>query len=133
MIADLPWDDRIDIEEMAKLVSVLPVTEIKIHSLYIVKDTILASMYERGQFRLLSQQEYAERVILILSLIRPDIAVQRIVGRASDRTISIHEGRPWWEVKEYIETMMKKRNIVQGSACHYLNGSAVRHFTEEDK
>ena len=74
MIADLPWDDRIDIEEMAKLVSVLPVTEIKIHSLYIVQDTILASMYEKGQFRLLSQQEYAERVILILSLIRPDIA-----------------------------------------------------------
>ena len=133
MIADLPWDDRIDIEEMAKLVSVLPVTEIKIHSLYIVQDTILASMCEEGQFRLLPQQEYAERVILILSLIRPDIAVQRIVGRASDRTISIHEGRPWWEVKEYIETMMKKRNIVQGSACHYLNGAAVRQFTEEDK
>ena len=32
MIADLPWDVRIDVEEMAKLVSSLPVTEIKIHS-----------------------------------------------------------------------------------------------------
>lgn len=29
IIADLPWDDRIDVEEAAKLVSVLPVTEIK--------------------------------------------------------------------------------------------------------
>lgn len=130
MIADLPWDDRIDVEEMAKLVSALPVTEIKIHSLYVVKDTILANLYKKGQVQLLPQQEYAERVVLILSRIRPDIAVQRIVGRASDNTVSIHEGRPWWEVKEYIEKMMKKRDIVQGSACDYLDGAAVRQFVE---
>lgn len=130
MIADLPWDDRIDVEEMAKLVSALPVTEIKIHSLYVVKDTILANLYKKGQVQLLPQKEYAERVVLILSRIRPDIAVQRIVGRASDNTVSIHEGRPWWEVKEYIERMMKKRDIVQGAACDYLDGAAVRQFVE---
>lgn len=39
VIADLPWDDRIDVIETAKLISVLPVTEVKLHSLYIVKDT----------------------------------------------------------------------------------------------
>ena len=69
---------------MAKLVSALPVTEIKIHSLYVVKDTILANLYKKGQVQLLPQQEYAERVVLILSRIRPDIAVQRIVGRHSE-------------------------------------------------
>lgn len=47
VIADLPWDDRVDVIETAKLISVLPVTEVKIHSLYIVKGTELARMYER--------------------------------------------------------------------------------------
>ena len=36
IIADLPWDDSIDVIEAAKLVSVLPVTEVKLHSLFIV-------------------------------------------------------------------------------------------------
>ena len=120
IIADLPWDDRIDVEEAAKLVSVLPVTEIKIHSLYIIKGTKLAKMYE-----------YAERVVLILSMLRPDIVVQRIVGRASANTLSVNGGRPWWEVKEYIEKLMRNRHIQQGSACNYLHGAAVRRFLHE--
>ncbi len=130
IIADLPWDDRIDVEETAKLVSVLPVTEIKIHSLYVIKDTPLSDMYAKGEVRLLSQEEYAERVILILSKIRPDIVVQRIVGRASENTVSVNGGRPWWEVRDYIEDMMRKRNILQGSKCDYMDGAAVRQWTD---
>ena len=128
IIADLPWDDRIDVEEAAKLVSVLPVTEIKIHSLYIIKGTKLAKMYEKGDIKLLPPEEYAERVVLILSMLCPDIVVQRIVGRASANTLSVNGGRPWWEVKEYIEKLMRNRHIQQGSACNYLHGAAVRRF-----
>ena len=117
-------------EETAKLVSVLPVTEIKIHSLYVIKDTPLSDMYAKGEVRLLSQEEYAERVILILSKIRPDIVVQRIVGRASENTVSVNGGRPWWEVRDYIEDMMRKRNILQGSKCDYMDGAAVRQWTD---
>ena len=131
IIADLPWDDRIDVEEAAKLVSVLPVTEIKIHSLYIIKGTKLAKMYEKGDIKLLPPEEYAERVVLILSMLRPDIVVQRIVGRASANTLSVNGGRPWWEVKEYIEKLMRNRHIQQGSACNYLHGAAVRRFLHE--
>ena len=120
-----------DVEEAAKLVSVLPVTEIKIHSLYIIKGTKLAKMYEKGDIKLLPPEEYAERVVLILSMLRPDIVVQRIVGRASANTLSVNGGRPWWEVKEYIEKLMRNRHIQQGSACNYLHGAAVRRFLHE--
>lgn len=131
VIADLPWDDRIDVEEAAKLISVLPVTEIKIHSLYIIRGTKLADMYEAGECQLLPPEEYAERVVLILSLLRPDIVVQRIVGRASDNMLSVNGGRPWWEVKEYIEKVMKSRGIEQGSACHYMHGAALGKFIKD--
>ena len=122
---------RLRMEEAAKLVSVLPVTEIKIHSLYIIKGTKLAKMYEKGDIKLLPPEEYAERVVLILSMLRPDIVVQRIVGRASANTLSVNGGRPWWEVKEYIEKLMRNRHIQQGSACNYLHGAAVRRFLHE--
>ena len=58
IIADLPWDDSIDVIEAAKLVSVLPVTEVKLHSLFIVKDTILAKEFLLGNITLLPIEEY---------------------------------------------------------------------------
>ena len=129
VIADLPWDDRVDVIETAKLISVLPVTEVKIHSLYIVKGTELARMYERGEVTLSSMEEYMERVALFLAYLRKDIVIQRIVGRASGgNTLTVNGGSPWWEVKSRIDELLEERNITQGCLCDYIDGKAVRHF-----
>ena len=72
IIADLPWDDRLDVVEAAKLVSVLPVTEVKLHSLFVVKGTRLAEEFEAGRVRLLPLDEYIHRVVLFLAYVRPD-------------------------------------------------------------
>ncbi len=131
IIADLPWDDRLDVVEAAKLISVLPVTEVKLHSLYIVKGTKLAEMYEKGEVTLLPMEEYLERVALFLAYMRPDIVPQRIVGRASgNNTLSVNGGSPWWEVKDRIEKLLEERNITQGCMCDYIDGKAVRRFVE---
>ncbi len=131
VIADLPWDDRLDVVETAKVISALPVTEVKLHSLYIVKGTALADMYEKGEVKLLSMDEYMERVVLFLTYLREDIVIQRIVGRASGgNTLTVNGGSPWWEVKDRIDKILEERNIRQGSLCYYLNGSAVRHFMD---
>ena len=129
VIADLPWDDRLDVVETAKLISVLPVTEVKLHSLYIVKGTALADMYERGEVTLSSMEEYMERVILFLSYLRKDIVIQRIVGRASGgNTLTVNGGSPWWDVKKRIDALMEERQIFQGDRCDYIGGKAVRRF-----
>ncbi len=129
VIADLPWDDRLDVVETAKLISVLPVTEVKLHSLYIVKGTALADMYERGEVTLSSMEEYMERVILFLSYLRKDIVIQRIVGRASGgNTLTVNGGSPWWDVKKRIDALMEERDIFQGDRCDYIGGRAVRRF-----
>ena len=115
--------------ETAKIISALPVTEVKLHSLYIVKGTPLARMYEKGEVKLLSMEEYMERAILFLSYLRKDIVVQRIVGRASGgNTLSVNGGSPWWEVKDRIDRLMEERNVTQGCLCDYLDGKAVRHL-----
>ncbi|MDU5595491.1 TIGR01212 family radical SAM protein, partial [Peptoniphilus rhinitidis] len=46
IIIGLPWDDNLDIVECAKILNVLDIDEVKIHALYILKDTALADMYE---------------------------------------------------------------------------------------
>lgn len=130
LIADLPWDDRTDAAETARLVSVLPVTQVKFHSLYIVKGTKLAAMAEAGEVRLLPMEEYVERVLLMLSLLRADIAVQRIVGRASGpRVLAVNGGEPWWDVKKRIEQELILRDLSQGCRCDYMDGKAVRRWT----
>ena len=127
VIADLPWDDRLDVVETAKLISVLPVTEVKLHSLYIVKGTALADMYEKGEVTLSSMEEYMERVILFLSYLRKDIVIQRIVGRASGgNTLTVNGGSPWWDVKKRIDALMEERQIFQGNLCDYIGGKAVK-------
>lgn len=129
VIADLPWDDRLDVAETAKIISALPVTEVKLHSLYIVKGTKLADMYEKGEVSLLPMEEYMERAVLFLSYLRKDIVVQRMVGRASGgNTITVNGGSPWWEVKDRIDRLLEERNITQGCRADYLDGRAVKRF-----
>lgn len=130
VIADLPWDDRMDVAETARVISVLPVTQVKLHSLYIVRGTELEAMHAAGKVQLLPQREYVERVILFLAYLREDILVQRLVGRASGPLATeVNGGRPWWEVKKVIEEEMVLRDIRQGDLCDYLGGRAVRQWT----
>ena len=82
LILNLPWDDTRDVVESAKLISSLGVEEIKLHSLYIVKNTELGSMYMNGDIELISRDDYIERVIEFLQYLSPDIVVQRLLGRA---------------------------------------------------
>lgn len=128
VILDLPWDDRTDTVETAKIISALPVTEVKIHSLYVVEGTELAGMYRRGEIELLPMEEYLERVCLFLSYLRPDIVLQRLVGRADRNVLRINGGRPWWEIRDELDRLLEEKDIVQGCRCSYLNGAAVKQF-----
>lgn len=134
VIADLPWDDRQDVEETARLISVLPVTQAKLHSLFIVKGTKLAELYEAGQVKLLPMDEYIERVLLFMSCVREDIVLQRIVGRASGPyTLQVNGGDPWWEVKKRIDEALVLRDIWQGDRCDYIGGKAVRRLADQSE
>ncbi len=48
VILNLPGDDLIDAIESAKILSALQVSTVKLHSLYIAKNTRLCEAYENG-------------------------------------------------------------------------------------
>lgn len=129
LILNLPWDERLDIIENAKIVSALKINEIKLHSLYIVEGTIMAEQFKKDEIQMISKEEYMERVILFLEYLDPSIIVQRIIGRApKENTLFVNWQESWWKIRDEIVENMEAKNSYQGIKCDYLNGKALKKF-----
>ena len=129
MILNLPWDTMDDVIEGAKTLSALQVDQVKLHALYLVKNTKMARDYETGEFTLISAEEYARRVVEFLRYLDPKIVLQRLVGRApEENTIFTNWSMGWWRVQDLIDQIMEDEDISQGSGYDYLHGAAVQKF-----
>lgn len=115
VILSLPWDDNQDIVETARIINVLKVKEVKIHSLFIIKNTQLEKMYKNNEFVMPSKEDYQKNVILFLRHINKDIAIQRLVGRApKEDTVFCNWDTSWWLIRDEIIKYMNENNILQG-------------------
>ena len=129
MILNLPWDTMDDVIEGAKTLSALQVDQVKLHALYLVRNTKMARDYEAGEFTLISAEEYARRVVEFLRYLDPKIVLQRLVGRApEENTIFTNWSMGWWRVQDLIDQIMEDEDISQGSGYDYLHGAAVQKF-----
>lgn len=134
IILNLPWDDEEDVIENAKILSALSVDQVKLHALYVEKNTPLSNMYEKGEIEIISLDAYINRVILFLEHLKPDIALQRLIGRApKEDTLFCNWETSWWKIRDEIEEKMTKLNTKQGQKCNYLNGKALKKFKSEMK
>lgn len=129
LILNLPWDDMTDVIENAKIVSALGVEQVKLHALYIVKGTVMADWYNNGTIKLITKDEYIERVITFLEYLHPSIVVQRLIGRAPQaNTLFTNWQTGWWKIRDRISELMVERDTFQGRCCNYLNGREVQKF-----
>lgn len=134
IILNLPWDNNTDVIENAKILSALGVHYVKLHSLYVVKGTKLAEMYQRGEFSIISLEEYVDRVVTFLEYLSPDIVIQRLVGKGPmENNLFCNWGTSWWLIKKAIEDRMAELNVRQGDKCTYLNGKAIKKAWLEPK
>lgn len=129
VILNLPYDEKIDVIESAKLVSVMKNDYVKLHSLYIEKDTKMAEEYTKGLFKICSVEEYKERVKLFLEYIAPNIWVQRLLGRVPEEdSLFANWGQSWWKIRDEIEQEMITENRYQSKKFDYLGGKGVKEF-----
>lgn len=129
LILNFPWDDLNDVIENAKILSSLKVDQVKLHALYIVKNTKMAEQYVNGELTLIDKDEYKERVITFLEYLAKDIVVQRLIGRAPEsNTLFSNWKTGWWKIRDDITKTMQERGCYQGRLCDYLNGKAVQRF-----
>ncbi|SJZ38398.1 hypothetical protein SAMN05660900_00150 [Megasphaera cerevisiae DSM 20462] len=132
VILDLPWDTMEDVVETAKVISALPTHEIKLHALYIIKNTVMAKWYHAGDISLIPVEEYVNRVVTFLEYTRSDIVFQRLIGRApKEATEFANWGMGWWKIRDMIDAELQRRDTFQGKKCDYLQGKAVRKFTDQ--
>ncbi|HEX2926893.1 MAG TPA: TIGR01212 family radical SAM protein [Ruminiclostridium sp.] len=131
-ITDLPMDDLDDVTEGAKIISALGVSQVKCHSLYILKGTYLEQMYIRGEIMPVTMEEFVDRTIVFLEYLNPQIVVQRLIGRApADRTVFCNWSTSWWKIQEAIEAKMQEQGSYQGKSFDYVNGRALKTFKLE--
>ncbi len=127
IILNLPYDTTLDIIETAKIISALKIEQVKLHALFIVKNTCMATMYENNEIDIIDVCEYKRRVITFLEYISPDIVVQRIISRAPKKdTLFVNWNTSWWKIRDEIEEQMLKENSYQGKHFDYLNGKVLK-------
>lgn len=83
LIFGSPNETDSQIIETAKICNDLPITNVKLHNLHVLKNTALEKWYTDGQFIPITQEAYTERVKLFLSYLKPHIAVHRLAAFAS--------------------------------------------------
>ncbi|MFW6279232.1 MAG: TIGR01212 family radical SAM protein [Bacillota bacterium] len=130
LILNLPGDDRDDVIENAKILSALKVSNVKLHALYIRKNTRFAEMYKNDELEIIPVEEYVDRVVTFLEYLDPEIAVQRLLGRApEEKTLFVNWGYYKQEVENMIKKELKERDVRQGDKFDYLDGKALNKFS----
>ena len=115
VILGLFTDTMEDVINTAKLLNKNSVSNVKCHSLYILKNTQLGKMYLNGEITLKTKEVFIEEVITFLEHLNKDCAVQRLLGRApEDETLFENWGSSWRKIHNEIESEMKNRNTYQG-------------------
>ena len=80
VILGLPGETKGDMINTAKAVSDVGIDGIKIHLLYVIKDTPLEKLYKEGCYKCLTQEEYAGLVCDFLEYLPSNVIIQRITG-----------------------------------------------------
>ncbi|MBT1247815.1 MULTISPECIES: TIGR01212 family radical SAM protein [unclassified Thermosipho (in: thermotogales)] len=115
VILNFPNDNMLDVIETAKILSVLGVDGVKIHSLYIVKNTILGKMFEEGKIKIGSLEDYVERTIRFLEYLSPKIVIHRLVADPPrEGTIFGNWGKPKIQIINLIERKLAEKETYQG-------------------
>ena len=118
VIIGLPGETIDEILETAKVIAALRPDGIKIHSMYIVRDTKLAQMYKNGDYEPLTIEEYVSVTADFLELLPSNMVIQRLTGDCP-RDILV---APKWTLDKQkvlagITEELKCRDSWQGSRC----------------
>ena len=73
IMVGLPNETKEDIKNTINFVNLHKLQGIKIHSTYVVKNTILANMYKTGEYQPLEFEDYMENLIYIITHINLQI------------------------------------------------------------
>lgn len=115
IINGLPFETKEMMLDTVRYLNKLDIQGIKIHMLFILKDTPILNLYNTTHFHVLTKEEYINIVIEQLELLRPEIVIHRITGDPIKELLV----EPSWLLKKFsvlddIDKEMVKRDSYQG-------------------
>ena len=112
MIIGLPGESKEDILNHAKEISKLPITTLKLHQLQIIKHTVMALQLKKEpeKFKLFTADEYIDLVTDFISLLRPDIVIERFISESPQNLLLAPK---WNGLKNFEITSMIDKNLIE--------------------
>ncbi len=117
-IVGLPGEDEEDYIETAKLIASLPVDGIKIHPIYVMKNTVLGEMFKRGEFSPLPLEKYAKCAADMLEILPKNTVIHRLTAEAKKPDLIAPDYCTYERKLEVIEAIiveLKERGSYQGA------------------
>ena len=115
IINGLPGESREMMLETVRKISVLDIHAVKIHLLHIIRGTVLAEQFMRGEFQEMSMEDYIETVCDQLELLPKNVIIERLTGDGDKSSLIA----PLWSrdkksVLNGIDKELRRRGTVQG-------------------
>lgn len=121
IMVGLPNEDFEDIKQTVEFINQHNIQGLKIHSTYVVENTVLARMYKNGEYKAISLETYLNNLAYILTHISHDIVIHRISGDAPKDLLIAPE---WNSHKKWIlnglDKLMKEQDLWQGKSYKIL-------------
>ena len=116
----LPGETFDDLKNTVDFINSHNIQGLKIHSTYVVKNTVLADMYFDGRYEPISLEYYLESLTYVVTHISPDVVIHRISGDAPKNLLIA----PDWNLhKKWVlngfDKILREQNLWQGK---YYNG-----------
>ncbi|MGD9645427.1 MAG: TIGR01212 family radical SAM protein [Pirellulales bacterium] len=134
VILGLPGESHDDMLATADELARAGVDSVKIHNLYVVKDTPLADDVAAGRVTLQSRDEYVRTVVDFIERLPPTVVVERVSGEAPP---NYFVGPAWClekaAVRLAIDAEFRRRDSWQGRRCALPVGSPMTEATTSRK
>jgi len=108
VILGLPGETRREMMATARFLADRRIDGVKLHLLYVIRDTPLEALYRQGRFQCLQPEQYAELVCDFIERLPPQTVIQRVTGDPHpDELVA-----PGWALRKR-ETLQRIQRIFQ--------------------
>jgi len=118
LMLGLPGEDHALMMDTAEVIARMPIQEVKIHPLLVLKETAVEQWYREGKVRVMALQEYVETLIDFIERLPAQMVLQRLTAEApADMLVA-----PLWSLQkaqllQQLHRTMERRNTWQGRCC----------------
>ncbi|KPA11722.1 radical SAM protein, family [Candidatus Magnetomorum sp. HK-1] len=115
LILGLPNETRNHVIQTANAVANIKIDSVKLHLLYVVKNTPMENLFRQGLYKCLTPSQYADWVCDVLERLPPEMIIQRLTGEPHPHELVA----PSWALNKrasfaLIHKRLEERNTYQG-------------------